>query len=216
MAEQLVFDWPAGVALGADDFFVSQANQNAYDMVCAPESWPQGKLILTGPAGCGKSHLARIFQSQSGAKVIAAKDLRNESPPDTAIIIEDAEQLPETSQEALFHLHNHQHHAGRALLITARDSPARWPLTLPDLASRMQAIALTQIADPDDKLLTALILKLFADRQITPPPALAQYLALRIERSFAAAADIVAQLDQASLRDGKPLNQRTAASLLDI
>jgi chromosomal replication initiation ATPase DnaA len=215
MAEQLVFEWPAGVSLGPDDFFVSDANRTAFTMLLDADSWPEGKLVLCGPKGSGKSHLARVFQGQTDAVLIKAADLDDAPPPAAAIIIEDLENLAPEAETALFHLHNHQKHAGLPLLMTAQQPPARWSITLPDLASRMQATTVALIQDPDDDLLTALILKLFTDRQITPPLSLASYLARRIERSFAAAAQIVADLDAYALREGKPINQRMAASLLD-
>jgi chromosomal replication initiation ATPase DnaA len=115
----------------------------------------------------------------------------------------------------MFHLHNHLRNTGGTLLMTAQSAPTRWNIALPDLASRMQATTITQIDNPDDALLSALIMKLFADRQIMPKPALVQYLTPRIERSVAAAADIVARLDEAALANGRKINQALAAELLD-
>lgn len=216
MADQLSFDWPTGVALGPDDFFVSQANAQAFAMLRTPQSWPEGKLVLTGQTGAGKSHLAGIFRAQADALLVHARDLpadfRSASP---AVIIEDMEHLPRTSEEAVFHLHNNLRASGGLLLMTAETPPVRWPIALPDLASRMQAATMVAIANPDDALLSALIMKLFADRQISPKPALVQYLATRIERSYAAAADIVARLDAAALAQGRKINKALAADLLD-
>lgn len=216
MGDQLAFEWPTGVALGADDFFVSDANAQAYTMLNTPQDWPDRKLVLTGPMGCGKSHLAGIFSNRHDACLITAADLPADfHPPTNCVVIEDLETLPRQSEEALFHLHNHLRHTGGTLLITAQTAPTRWPIALPDLASRMQATSLVQIADPDDALLSALIMKLFADRQIMPKPALVQYLASRIERSFAAAAEIIARLDQAALTQGRKINTALAAQILD-
>lgn len=216
MADQLSFDWPTGVALGADDFFVSDANAQAYAMVQAPEAWPDGKLVIVGPHGCGKSHLSGIFAETHEALLQDAATLPVDFRADrNAVIIEDMERLPAGSEEALFHLHNHLRNTGGMLLMTAQSPPGRWPITLPDLASRMQATNVVLIDNPDDALLSALLMKLFADRQIVPKPSLITYLATRIERSFTAAADIVARLDNAALAQGRKINRDLARHLLD-
>lgn len=216
MPDQLVFDWPTGVALGPDDFFVSEANAQAFAMLGTPATWPERKLALIGPKGSGKSHLARVFQGQSGAELVQATTLDPDFQSNaTTIIIEDIENLSAGSEEALFHLHNNLRNAGGTLLLTSDTPPSRWAIALPDLASRMQATTVVQITNPDDALLSALIMKLFADRQINPQPHLVQYLATRIERSYAAAADIVARLDTAALAQARKINKTLAAELLD-
>lgn len=216
MADQLAFDWPTGVALGPDDFFVSQANAQAFSMLSAPETWPDGKLALIGPAGCGKSHLARVFQAQTDALCVKAKQVSADFHTDAnTIILEDMEDLPTQSEEAVFHLHNKLRHTAGMLLLTAQTPPSRWPIALADLASRMQAATVVQIANPDDALLSALLMKLFADRQIMPKSALVAYLTSRIERSFAAAADIVIQLDAAALAQNRKIDIPLARALLD-
>lgn len=216
MSNQLSFDWPTGVALGPDDFFVSAANAQAYEMINTPTAWPDGKLVLLGPSGAGKSHLVRIFAEQTGGLIVAATAMAPDFQTDAeTIIIEDMAELPQTAEEAMFHLHNYLRNTGGTLLMTADAPPNRWPVALPDLASRMQATNTVKIESPDDALLSALIMKLFADRQIMPKPDLVTYLTPRIERSFAAAADIVARLDAAALAQGRKINTRLARELLD-
>jgi len=216
MPDQLAFDWPTGVALGPDDFFVSDANAQAFAMLGTPETWPERKLALIGPKGCGKSHLARVFQAQNDAALIRVSDLVADFKTDAStVIVEDMETLPQSAEEAVFHLHNNLRSAGGLLLLTSDQPPSRWPIALPDLASRMQATTVVQIYNPDDALLAALVMKLFADRQINPQPALVQYLTTRIERSFSAAADIVDRLDTAALAQRRKINKALAAELLD-
>lgn len=214
MSRQLTFDLPQQVAMGIGDFFVSPANAQAHAMILDPARWPQGKLCLTGPAGAGKSHLARVFADRSAAQVLDGAAITPDTPrPPGATVIEDADHLPETAEEWLFHHHNAL--AGRApLLLTARRDPSRWPTRLPDLASRMQATALARIDAPDDPLLVAVLLKLFADRQITPDPTLPAYLMSHIPRSFAALSDMVERLDRAALATRRPVTRQLAVDLL--
>lgn len=215
MDEQLVFDWPTGVALGPDNFFVSQANEQAFAMIQAPDNWPEKKLCLTGPRGAGKSHLARVYAARSDATVICAKDFRFSGPPDRPVVVEDMEGLAPQAEEPMFHLVNNLRAAGLPLLMTARTPPARWTIALPDLASRMQATTLARISDPDDALLRAVMIKLFADRQLMPSAATLAFLDKRIERSFDAASRIVTALDTEALQQKKAITPKMARLVLD-
>ena len=215
MPQQLTFDWPTGVALGAEDFFVSDANAQAYAMLQNPDSWPEHKLALIGPGASGKSHLARVVQGPLQAQICTPATLPDIRQIGRALIVEDMHLITPDAYEPMFHIHNHLRHAGGTLLMTARTAPSRWPIALPDLASRMQAASLAIIDAPDDALLSALMMKLFADRQIMPQPTLISYLLPRIERSYDAAASIVARLDAQSLAQGRPVSRALAATLLD-
>ena len=131
--------------------------------------------------------------------------------------MENADQLlaHPNAQEALFHLHNHLHNQGGKMLLTGRTPPARWAFTLPDLASRLSAIQTVELGPPDDVVLSAVLGKLFTDRQIAPPETLIPYLVRRMDRSFAAARRIVAELDHRALSEGRPINRALAAEMLD-
>lgn len=215
-AEQLSFDWALPVALGPEDFFVSDANADAHAMVAGGLRWPEGKLALVGPEGSGKTHLARIWQGLSGAERREARDLSPDLPaPGGAVAVEDLEMLPRESETALFHLHNHLMATGGRLLLTSDRPPARWGIRLPDLASRMQATTLVRLGAPDDALLEALLAKQFADRQLFPAPGVLAFVARRIERSHAAAALAVASLDRASLSEGRKVSLPLARRVLD-
>ena len=207
MARQLVLDLPFRAAMGRSDFFVSDANAAGVAGVEAWRDWPLSKMVLVGPAGSGKTHLTHVFCDQSGARLIAARDIGAFNPTDLAetqaIAIEDADQIAgaHAAQEALFHLHNACAQRNVALLVTARSAPARWGLSLPDLDSRMQQAGQLTLAAPDDQLIAAVLDKLAADRQMALTPALLGYILPRIERSLAQARDFIARLDAEALAD---------------
>ncbi|MGR3466155.1 chromosomal replication initiator DnaA [Limimaricola sp.] len=216
MAWQLSLDLPLAVALGPDDFILSDANRAAHGMVTAM-GWPEGKLALIGPPGSGKSHLARVWQATSEAMILRAQDLGPSLPPPApgaAIVVEDIDRLPREAEETLFHLHNRLAASGGRLLMTADRPPARLGIALPDLASRLQATAVARIDDPDDRLLGAVLAKHFADRQLVPMADVIPYLAARIERSFSSAAAVVARLDRMALAEGRPVNRALARRAL--
>ncbi len=215
---QLAFDLPHPETYRRESFFASPANAAALAAVEADAGWPGGKLVLAGPAGTGKTHLAHLWAAASGARLIAARHLRADSLRDLGprVAVEDADEVAgePAAEEALFHLHNLILPAGR-LLVTARTPPRDWGLRLPDLLSRMQAAGLARLDEPDDALLSAVLVKLFADRQIAVPLALIGWLVSRMERSIAAARDLVARLDARALAEGRPVSRALAAELLD-
>lgn len=217
MPRQLAFDLPVRPALGREDFFVSPANELALAALDAG-GWPQGKMLLLGPEGAGKSHLAQVWAGDTGAQVIAARDIAALPLPEPGpMVVEDADRIAgdREAETALFHLHNHLLAADAPLLLTARRGATHWGLTLPDLKSRMEATATAELLPPDDALLSAVCLKLFADRQLQVTPALIQWLIRRIDRSFAAARAAVATLDAAALQRGRPVTRALAAEVLD-
>jgi chromosomal replication initiation ATPase DnaA len=216
---QLAFTLPHRAALGRGDFFVSDANGQALAALECWRDWPGAKMVLVGPAGAGKTHLAHVWADLTHAVLLDAATLDGADLPHIAaapaVVVEDCDHLTPPGEVALFHLHNMLAARKTPLLLTAATPPRDWGLTLPDLASRAQATALARIAPPDDALLAAVLVKLFADRQIIPPPALITYLLPRIERSFDAARVIVADLDAAALARGCAVSRNLAATLLD-
>lgn len=221
MPRQLVLDLPLRPALGREDFMVAPSNALAVSHVDGAAGWPGGKLALIGPAGAGKTHLAHVWAAETGARILAASSLAEADIDQLArqrhIAVEDIETLcgNALAETALFHLHNHLLSMDGRLLLSARTPPARWPIALPDLASRMQATATAVIAAPDDALLAAVLVKLFGDRQIAVQPELISYLVRRMERSLAAAQRIVAELDARAMAEQRPVSRNLAAQILD-
>ena len=220
MAVQLGFDLPARAALGRDDFMVAPSNAVALAMIDNWQNWPLAKLVLTGPTGSGKSHLTHVWASESGARIVSASDLDAydlDALAHQPVAVESVETIREdlANQTALFHLHNLLQSAGLPLLMTGMKPPNLWGLSLPDLQSRVDAAGHAALDPPDDILLGAVMAKLFADRQLTPRADVIPYLVTRMERSFAAARQIVAALDNTSLARQKPVTRKLASELLD-
>lgn len=219
MPEQLTFDLPVKVSRDRGDFFVSGANALAVARLDEPGGWPSGKLVLVGPEGAGKTHLGRIWAEANGAVPESVGGLRGSDIPkiDHPVVLEVGDDLvfDPAEEEALFHFHNHMVAQRLPLLMLAREAPARWSLTLPDLKSRMEATDIVRIEPPDDALLAAVLVKLFADRQVQVPPAVIGYLASRMERSFAEAQSLVAALDEAALAERRGISRALAQEVLD-
>jgi chromosomal replication initiation ATPase DnaA len=213
---QLVFELPHVPALGSEDFFISASNEQAVKLVAAWPEWPAPTVVIAGPRGAGKSHLANVGRARSGAECFAAADLgqavERALAAGPSVVIEDIDRAG-FDEHAAFHLLNLAREKRFTVLITARTQPGAWEIALPDLRSRLRSAALVTIAEPDEALLGAVLVKLFADRQIGVEPGVVAYLLRRMERSLAAAQTIVETLDKASLAERRRVTRALAARL---
>lgn len=204
-AEQLLLDLRGRAALEAADFLPGAANRDALAWLARWPDWPGPALVLYGAPGTGKSHLARIFARRTGA--VPLDPVRLPAPGDQprahAVVVDPVEHLQD--EETLLHLYNDLQVRGGHLLLVGRTPVARWPVRLPDLASRLRAAPAVEVGPPDDALLAGLLIKLFGDRQIRVEQPLIDYLLRRMERSHAGAGRLVADLDALSLRLQRPV-----------
>jgi len=212
----LALSHPASLA--REDFMVGPCNAAALDAIERWPDWPGRTLALVGPRGSGKSHLAAIWAARAGARMIAASALDEAAAPAAlasgAVLVEDA-AAGAVNERALFHLLNIAREEQGSVLLTAESAPATWTLRLADLASRLRAVPVVTIGPPDDALFRTVLVKLFADRQLTVDEALLVYLERRVERSIVAAQAVVAALDREGLRQQRPVTRALAAELLD-
>ncbi len=215
---QLVLEIPHRPALGLEDFLVSQSNNAAVDLVDRWPDWPIGAAVIAGPAGSGKSHLANVWCLRSNARMLAAADVTLAEVPALAnagaLVIEDIDK--ETCDEqALFHLLNLVSEQRLAILITTATAPGDLDIKLPDLRSRIRALPVAEIAPPDDALLRAVLVKLFADRQLAVEPHVIDYVLVRMERSTHAAQRLVSAADRLALAMQRAVTRPVAAAALD-
>ena len=222
MARQLALDLTMPPASTRADFLATSANRDALAMLDRPAAWPGGRLLLLGGPGSGKSHLARFWAEENGARIIRAATISPAVvdgllPYGGALVVENAHQIAGLSEaeDALFHLWNLAGARQVLLLITARVAPRDWGIVLPDLLSRLGSAAQAVLGPPDDALLPAVLVKLFADRQIQVAPDVVDWLAARMERDLGLARHLVAAIDRKSLADRRPVTRRLAAELLD-
>jgi len=215
LARQLAFDLPHAESFRRDDFLASPANAAALALVERWPDWPGRLAAIVGPHGAGKSHLAAIWAERAGARIVAASALTRAEVPAAlatgALAVEDV--APGIDEAALFHLLNLAREDGAWLLFTAAQRLDGPGFALADLVSRLRAVPAATLAPPDDALLSAVLIKLFADRQLAVDEDVIAYLLPRMERSFAAARQTVAKLDAAALSRGRAVNRALAAEI---
>jgi chromosomal replication initiation ATPase DnaA len=213
---QLVLALDHAESFAREDFLQGPCNAAALALIEYWPNWPANMMALVGPEGSGKTHLASIWAEAAGARVLAARLLGEADLPAAlatgALVVEDLAAAA-LDERALFHLINLARQQGAYVLFTARAAPGIFPLNIPDLASRLRALPTVTLAPPDDALLRSLIVKFAADRQLGVDEALVNYLATRIERSFAGARAAVKLIDQEAMRQHRPVTRALAAEL---
>jgi len=214
---QLAFALPHAESLTRDNFLEGPANEAGLALIERWPDWPNRIMLLVGPEGCGKSHLAAIWAEQAGARSIPAHALTPAAVPGAlatgALVVEDLKPA-DFDERAMFHLMNLAREDEASILMTARIAPSAFEVELLDLRSRLRAVPTVSLLPPDDLLFRSLIVKFCADRQLSIDETVVSYLASRIERSYAAARHAVDLLDTEALRLGRPVTRALAAELL--
>ena len=213
-AEQIPLDLAPAPQTGRDDLIVSDAIAPAVTLIDAWPRWPSPVVVLVGPAGSGKSHLAAIWAEVSGAERHRPDSNAAEVGRQRPVLFEDADRGP-LDETALFHLINTVRQNGTALMMTARQMPATWAVALPDLRSRLKAVTVVELGAPDAFLLSQVLVKLFADRQLAVDERLIDYMVARMERSLDAACRLVEEIDRLALARASRITRALIAEVLE-
>ncbi len=213
---QIPLDLAHTTGLSRDELVVSPSNMAAVSLIDSWPQWPANFMIVAGPPGSGKSHLASIWAERAGARRVIADQLSITSGAQLAGASVLIDGIGETAfdETALFHLINTVREDGGSLLITTRSWPSSWKVALPDLLSRLRSAPTIEISEPDDSLLSGVIVKLFSDRQLMVEPQVVSYLVSRIERSLATAQSVVERLDSAALESKSRITRQLAAGVM--
>jgi len=213
MTRQLRLKLRRPVSYARSDFVTGPSNAHALAALDAWPNWHTGCLALVGPPGSGKTHLARDWAARAGAITLDRLDPAVAHAPGRPVLLEDVDLG--VDDEALFHLINMAGHEGGGLLLTAKSAPVAWPAALPDLRSRLNAMPVALIEEPDDVVLEGVLRKFFKARSIRPPKEVFPYLLRRMERSIPAAREIVKRLDEAADDEQRPISRALARQILE-
>lgn len=213
---QLALPFPHQPGYAALDFLPDASNHEALAWLARPEDWPDRRLALWGQGGRGKSHLLHMWARQFPAVLLAGQTLQHldDVPQTGALALDDADTVAD--ERVLLHLLNTARDRGLSVLLTGRPPPARWPVRLPDLSSRLRAITSVEIQPPSDDLLRALLMRMLADRQLKVAEMVQDWLLLRLPRSPGALREAVARLDRESMARRQPITRSFAARVLDM
>jgi chromosomal replication initiation ATPase DnaA len=212
MPHQLPLPFQHQPSYDARDFIPACSNREALAWLDA--AWPEQRLVLFGPEGCGKSHLLHIWAERTGAVLLSGSALTDLDgvPVAGGVALDEADTIRD--ETLLFHLLNTARDRGLRLLLAARLAPSRWPVDLPDLSSRLRASTAAEIGAPDDELLAVLLKRLVADRQLVMTQAAQDWVLHHLSRSPAALREAVARLDKASLASGVAITRSFTVAVL--
>lgn len=188
---------PPPARLAREDFVLAESNAAALDTLLRWSGANEPLLVIAGPAGSGKTHLLNILAGLMREGVDAA--------------IDDAHRI---DARALLALVEGAREKGERLALAGEGDPLDWAQGLRDLETRVSAGTRIDLAEPDEALLQAVILKLLRDRQLRAAPELASYATARLPKTFAAARTFVAALDAASIAEGSPVGLRLARTVI--
>lgn len=193
MSHQLLLPLPPVLRPVCAPMLAAPSNADALAWLRETPAWPSGRLALWGGGGVGKTHALHLWAGREGAEVLDGAALRAAPLVHGPLAVDDADRAPD--EAALLHLLNRAAEEGHPLLLAGRLPPARWPVALPDLRSRLRATATAGFGAPEDALLRGLLARLLRERQLVVPEAVQDWLLAHLPRTAEAVRQAAGRLD---------------------
>ena len=216
---QLPLDLPdADPRYEASCFCRSESNDAAWRTGHAWLRSEEPALIICGPAGAGKTHLAHVIAEEIGkrdegpAVFVSGAIFSDDVAPAPFLIVDG---LPPASAHAFLEAYETAASKGPRMVFIGRGHPSEWALGLKDLRTRLEAMPRAVLSEPDEALIRSVIAKAFADRQLRVSERIIDYAAARLPRTFAAAHAFVALADRKALEERRKITSRMVQNLLD-
>ena len=205
---QLLLDFDYEQNFKDDDFYVGKSNFYAFEMINKWPKWEKNFLNINGEKFSGKTHLANIFLKKFNGIRIDVNSLNDENlksiKPYQNIVLEDLNL--NINEKLIYSLFNIIDQDNKFLIVTSMKPISEINFQLDDLRSRTKNCLFTNIQNPDEELMFALILKNLSDRQITLDKKLIDFIIKRIDRSYGKIFEFIYKIDKISLKKKKSID----------
>ena len=213
---QLLLDFDVKKNFNDHDYYVSDSNYFAFNLIDKWPKWEKRILNISGERFSGKTHLANIFKSKTSALFLNENQLNDDAfkkiKLHESIIVDGFSNT--IDEKLIYSILNLVDQDSKYLLINSETPLGEINFQLPDLASRSKNLLHAKIEPPNDDLIFAIILKNFSDRQINLEKKIIEFIINRIDRSYSKISEFIYKIDELSLKKKKPINLKTIKEIL--
>jgi chromosomal replication initiation ATPase DnaA len=199
-----------------EDFYVSNSNYYAFNLINSWPKWEKNFLNICGEKYSGKTHLSNIFLKKFKGIKIDANSFENKNLKEIKIyenvILDNLGQ--NVDERIIYSLFNIIDQDNKYLIINSLIPVSKINFKLEDLRSRTKNCLVAKIDKPEDDLMFALILKNFSDRQITIDKKLIDFIIKRVDRSYGKIFEFIYKIDEISLKRKKSIDFKIIKEVL--